>query len=148
MKSMFDPVPRGEIISRLRALRADSPRQWGTLDAPRMIAHLADQMRLTLGDIPPVAINGPFRIPALRWLAIYLLPWPKGKAKGPPETFSTAPASWEADLAGLIGLLERLEERGPAGSWPDHPIFGPMTGRDWGALCYKHFDHHLRQFGV
>jgi hypothetical protein len=148
MKSMFDPPARGEIIHRLRLLRPDSPRQWGTLDAPRMIAHLGDQMRLALGDIPPIPIAGIFRHAIFRFLAIYLLPWPKGKAKAPPESFSTPPSSWDTDLTGLIGLLERLAQRGPAGSWPDHPVFGPMTGRDWGALCYKHFDHHLRQFGV
>jgi hypothetical protein len=28
------------------------------------------------------------------------------------------------------------------------PLFGPLTGREWGALAYKHADHHLRQFGV
>ena len=31
---------------------------------------------------------------------------------------------------------------------PAHPIFGPLTVRQWGVQGYKHTDHHLRQFGV
>jgi hypothetical protein len=29
-----------------------------------------------------------------------------------------------------------------------HPFFGKLTIDEWGLLNYKHFDHHLRQFGV
>ena len=25
---------------------------------------------------------------------------------------------------------------------------GRLSGEQWGRLIYKHFDHHLRQFGV
>jgi hypothetical protein len=36
----------------------------------------------------------------------------------------------------------------PAGSGPEHFIFGAMTMEQWNALQWKHIDHHLRQFGV
>lgn len=29
-----------------------------------------------------------------------------------------------------------------------HPSFGRMRPKDWDVLQYRHFDHHLRQFGV
>jgi hypothetical protein len=29
-----------------------------------------------------------------------------------------------------------------------HLFFGPLTGQKWGETQYKHFDHHLGQFGV
>ncbi|MGH9801334.1 MAG: DUF1569 domain-containing protein, partial [Blastocatellia bacterium] len=31
---------------------------------------------------------------------------------------------------------------------PEHPAFGKLSTKDWGALTYKHMDHHFRQFGV
>jgi hypothetical protein len=31
---------------------------------------------------------------------------------------------------------------------PVHPLFGPLTWREWGVATYKHADHHLRQFGA
>ena len=32
------------------------------------------------------------------------------------------------------------------GSWPENPVVGPLTGREWSHLMHKHLDHHLRQF--
>jgi hypothetical protein len=29
-----------------------------------------------------------------------------------------------------------------------HPVFGTLSGKAWGALGWRHLDHHLRQFGV
>ena len=29
-----------------------------------------------------------------------------------------------------------------------HPAFGKMTAYEWGFSQWKHFDHHLNQFGV
>lgn len=36
----------------------------------------------------------------------------------------------------------------PDASWADHPAFGDINGKDYGVLLYRHFDHHLRQFGA
>jgi hypothetical protein len=30
---------------------------------------------------------------------------------------------------------------------PSHPMFGPMSDKDWKRWGYLHADHHLRQFG-
>ena len=29
-----------------------------------------------------------------------------------------------------------------------HPAFGKLSSYEWGFSQWKHFDHHLRQFGV
>jgi hypothetical protein len=34
------------------------------------------------------------------------------------------------------------------GMGPVHPLFGPLTHREWSALMYRHVDHHLKQFGA
>ncbi|MBM3290431.1 MAG: DUF1569 domain-containing protein, partial [Candidatus Hydrogenedentes bacterium] len=85
--------------------------------------------------------------PGIKYLAIHVIPWPKGRVIGPPEAFVTKPEDWTKDVDTLIALVERFAARGADGAWPDHAIFGAMTGRDWGVFCHKHFDHHLRQFG-
>jgi hypothetical protein len=117
------------------------------MSAPQMIAHLTDQMHHCLGDIPVAPRPGKLRLAPVRYAAIYLLPWPKGRIKGPPEAFVTQPSSWESDVAALESLLERFAVRDEERSWPEHALFGHMSGRDWGVFVYKHFDHHLRQFG-
>jgi hypothetical protein len=60
----------------------------------------------------------------------------------------TQPTDWQADLAALEALVARFGTRGPRGEWPSHPFLGPLSGRQWGVFCVRHFDHHLKQFGV
>jgi hypothetical protein len=52
------------------------------------------------------------------------------------------------DLEELAVLLRRFAEHDANAEWPEHPLFGKLTGKDWGALSYKHFRHHLRQFAA
>lgn len=147
MHTMLDPADRQDLLRRIRNLMPETSRQWGTMTAPQMIAHLSDQMRHTLGDATAAPIRDFRRWAPVKYLAIYVVPWPKGRVNGPPEAFVTKPANWTADVDALVALVERFAQRDPNGEWPSHAIFGAMTGRDWGAFCYKHFDHHLRQFG-
>ena len=43
---------RGLILERLRRVRPETSPAWGSLDAPRMLCHVADMMRIALGDLP------------------------------------------------------------------------------------------------
>jgi hypothetical protein len=54
----------------------------------------------------------------------------------------------QQDIETLTRLLETFSRTDRLGPWPDHPAFGRLSGAAWGALSYKHIDHHLRQFGV
>jgi len=146
--TIFEAKHRAEILARLRSLKPDAARRWGRMTVAQMVAHLSDQMRHTLGDQPCAPVRGPLRWAFVQYLSIYWLPWPKGRIKGPPDAFVTKPAVWEDDVRGLEKLLERFATKGPSGEWPEHALFGRMTGRDWGVFCYKHFNHHLTQFGA
>jgi len=145
--SMFNSDCREQMLARLHRLTPESQRRWGRMTAPQMIAHLSDQMRHALGDVPVAARPGILRWAPVRYASIYLLPWPKGRIKGPREAFVTPPSTWATDIAVLEGLLQRFVERGTEGSWPEHALMGRMSGRDWGVFVHKHFDHHFRQFG-
>ncbi len=146
--TVLDPDARTRMLSRFRRLRPDHPAQWGRMDAPRMLAHLTDQLRHTVGDAAAAPRPGPLRLPVVKQLVMYWLPWPKGRIQGPPEAFVTRPTTWEADLATFEGLLDRFVLDTGRAAWPDHPFFGRMSRGAWGRFCHRHFDHHLRQFGV
>ncbi|MGH7754168.1 MAG: DUF1569 domain-containing protein [Gemmatimonadales bacterium] len=138
---------RLEFERRITMLQPDTRPRWGHLTAPLMICHLSDQLRLALGDLPARRRRSLVRYFPFRELAIYLLPWPKGRVEGPPETFSTPPRQWPEDISTLRTLLVRLVEH-ERKHWPDHPMFGPMSRQAWLVLTRRHFDHHLRQFGA
>ena len=52
------------------------------------------------------------------------------------------------DASRLEALMQKFASQEIARPWPPHPLFGRMDGRAWGYLSYRHFTHHLRQFGV
>ncbi len=113
-----------------------------------MLVHLSDQMRHTLGDAHAAPKPGPLRWPIVKQVAMFWLPWPKGRVQGPPEQFLTSPTAWEADLGAFEALVQRFDQQEDRVAWPEHAFFGPMTRRSRGFFCYRHFDYHLRQFGA
>ena len=148
MRSLLNRRDRDLVIARLRRLTPESTAKWGRMSTPQMVAHLSDQMRITLGDISAARRPGPLHLPVLKQLVMYWLPWPKGRIKGPPEAFTTQPGTWQSDLETLAALLDRFASTTDRDSWPEHPTFGHLSHRSWGFFSYRHFDHHLRQFGA
>jgi hypothetical protein len=147
-RTFFDDSDRQLITTRLRSLKPDAKPRWGKMNAPRMVAHLMDQMHHCLGDVPVKQQSGFLSLPPVRFLSIYVVPWPKGRVQGPPEAYVTQPASWDKDVSSLVQLVERFALQDPDGEWPNHALMGRMTGHDWGVFCHKHFNHHLSQFGA
>jgi hypothetical protein len=83
----------------------------------------------------------------LKHLLLYVLPFPKG-APTAPALKPDSGGAFEEERAALLALLERIGTGLREGVGPDHPLFGPLTWREWGVVTYKHADHHLKQFGA
>ena len=147
MRSLWDPSARRELRDRLARLTPASERRWGTMSAPQMVAHLADCMRMAQGDLVVPSKNLPIRFTPLKELILYVLPFPKN-APTAPEVISRAPLDWATECASLGTMIEQFGERDPSATWPEHPAFGKLSGKQWGVLAYRHTDHHFRQFGV
>jgi hypothetical protein len=46
-------------------------------------------------------------------------------------------------------LIKQFFEGGPTKCTTNpHSFFGQLTPEEWAIAQWKHFDHHLRQFGV
>ena len=147
MRQLWEGSAREEVVERIHKLTPDRAPLWGKLTAPRMLAHVSDQIRMALGDVPARKGSGPLSVWPVNYLMIHVVPWPHG-AKGPIETFTTKPATWDADLDHLVTLIGRFCDCRQQKSWPEHPLFGKLSGKDWAALSYKHLTHHLGQFAV
>lgn len=148
LRTIDHPSHRRELFERLARLDSGQRARWGRLTAPRMVVHLCDQMRMPFNDKPSGRIPGAPHNALLKQLALYVLPWPKAGIEGPPEAFVTEPGDWSDDLARLQKLVDQFVNAPWNRPWPDHPNWGALSRREWGYFCYRHFDHHLRQFGV
>ena len=148
MLSIFDSLVRAAILDRISRLTPERKPVWGRFTAPEMVCHISCDLRQGLGELEAGPPSGPLARFPLNWLAIHVLPWPKGKGKSPPEFLGTRPTTWAADVGRLRELIQRFGARGPAAAWPASRVFGSISGPSWGVMEYKHLDHHLRQFGV
>ena len=148
MGSILNENDRAEILRRMQSLSASSTRRWGSLDVVGMLQHLRLSARMTLGELPvPSANKRVFQVFPLKHLILYVLPFPKG-APTAPELKPINVASLEEEREGLLELLDRIGMGPQEGVGPAHPLFGPLTWREWGVATYKHADHHLRQFSA
>ena len=145
--TLWNSAARDGLITRLANLRPESPAQWGKFNAPRMLAHLTDWMRMAAGELTTAPRRHILRLPPVRHLAIYYLPFPKGVPTA-PELLSRAPDEWSAERNTLRTYLEEFETRHRAIGFPEHPAFGRLSSEAWGVLGYRHTDHHFRQFGI
>jgi hypothetical protein len=149
--SIFDPAVRSTLETRVRALRVDSPRQWGRMSPHEAICHMSDVFKMAFGEKEVVAKPVAFR-PVLRFIALRLpMRWPRGVQTMPEVERGcggTTPIEFERDRTELLALLTRFSASTESERAAGHPIFGPMNTALWGSWGYRHMDHHLRQFGV
>lgn len=156
------PTAQAAIHLRIDRLSPESVPRWGTMSAREMVCHVADQLRVAIGDLDaePDALRlrfggrevqvppGLLRYRSFRQLLVHRVPWPKSGFGGPPEMFTTSPGRWPDDIAALHALVNRMARKNPAAEWGIHPVFGRVSGREWRLLSRRHLDHHFRQFGV
>ncbi len=151
MTSIFEPAVREDLVRRLATLSPDTPARWGKFNATRMLAHVNDGLRMATGELPVKPRGRLLRNAIVRYLVIYVFPFPKG-APTAPELLARGAnadgAEFSAERATFAKLLADIGAQGERVTWPDHPAFGPMSRKDWSVLGYKHVHHHFTQFGV
>ncbi len=148
MGSILNEVDREKIINRVGSLSVSSTARWGTMGVVNRVEHLRRSARMAVGELPVPSVNKrAFQRFPLKHLIIYVLPFPKG-APTAPELKPVLAESLEEERAALLALLNDIGTGLREGMGPAHPLFGPLTWREWGVITYKHADHHLRQFGA
>ena len=149
MASILNEADRAAIVSRLRSLSTSSTARWGSMDVLAMLRHLHLSARMALGDLEVPSVNKrAFQTFPLKHLVLYVFPFPKGAPTAPKLKPDIGVATLEDERAAVLELMERIGTGPRDGNGPAHPLFGPLTRREWGVVTYKHSDHHLRQFGA
>ena len=150
-KLNLDRASLPALAERVRHLSAESPRQWGTLDAARMVRHLIFTLEMSLGvqkiedKTVPVVRNAVYLV-----FFCWFTTWPKGKIKGPPFITPEPKGAFAAEQAELLKRMDQFVgdlEREPM-RLAVNPGLGPIPLSKWSRVHGVHMDHHLRQFGA
>jgi hypothetical protein len=152
MKTLANPEDRREILARLGSIGPASQRLWGRMNVAEMVCHLNDALVIAMGERPATPACTWFSRTLMKWGGLWFpTQWPHGVRTVPEcdaKVLGTRPAEMESDLGELRESFERFTRRPRGYELQSHPIFGPMTEREWMRWGYLHIDHHLRQFGT
>jgi len=149
MKGIFNPVDNAVLIERINQLSENTPALWGKMNAAQMMAHMQVGMNMAFGNSKKTR----------HWLGRLFGSFAKrrqlkqGDLDKYMPTFKKAEITdsrnFEEEKAKLIALIKSalVKGSGTLVKYP-HPYFGTFKDDEWAMLNWKHFDHHLRQFGV
>lgn len=141
-----------QVLARLERIDAEARPLWGKMNRAQLYGHLTQVVGYTMQtDIQfpfrgnwmtrwvfrPLILSGAVKIPKN-----VRLPKPPGATEHPPPP--------ESSYEDLREILEKYVDAQDAGTLPTvrHPFFGDFSSRHWARFHWRHFDHHLRQFGV
>ncbi len=146
MKTIFDAKTVAEMTARIHSLQADSPAQWGQMDAYQMLKHctMSEEMFQGKKTYQRLFIGKLFGGMALKSILKDDKPLQKNQPTH-PEMKVTGTGNFQAEKDKWIALLQAYTSSQVKEFI--HPFFGKMTSQQIGTYVYKHTDHHLRQFG-
>lgn len=149
MKSLASAKVLAETRDRLLCLREEDLPLWGRMTALQMVRHLSCAYEVALGDRSVAPLKASLPSPVMKWVALRSgLRWPKN-VQTTPELIRMIEEECSGSFAELVKEAgERMELVAKGTRWQTgHPMFGPMSAKDWMRWGYLHADHHLRQFG-
>lgn len=141
-----------EVLQRLKQIPDDAQPQWGRMRKHEMIEHLIWALQYSMGRSTQAHYIGNWFTE--RVLApLFLQPWfPMPKNIRFPQRLTSQGVTGRepGGLEDLQALLEeylnlvQADELRPA----PHIVLGRIGVDGWDRMHVKHFEHHLRQFGV
>lgn len=147
MKTLLDKSTQQDIFSRINQLKSNSERRWGTMSVSQMLKHMTIAFSVPINRIqlPKDKLYYLSANPIARKLLIDILPWPKNMVTAQDFIVKDDPEFEQTKQATINIVNDFINSNDFSGS---HPVFGIMDKETWGKAMYKHFDHHLKQFGV
>lgn len=138
-----------EILTRIDKLTPAAKRQWGKMEPDQMLAHCHAALGTSAGlNFPPRLFIGRILAPFMKAKFLSDKVFDKNYPTDKSYVF-TSRMNFETERSKVIQLIKQFHENGmeKCTSHP-HSFYGKLSAEQWGIAMYKHFDHHLRQFGV
>jgi hypothetical protein len=149
MGNIFIEADKDEIINRIDELHPNSKPMWGKMSVAQMLAHCIVPTRISSGELESrqTFLGKLFGNMAKKQM-LASEQMKKGLPTAPGFIIKTEP-DFYASQQGLKDAIQILYATDKTELLHrKHPFFGKLSLEEWGILNYKHYDHHLRQFGV
>jgi len=152
MQTILEPAERAALQQRIEQIDGREMAQWGKMSCNQMVCHLADQIRVALGEVRIKQTDTFLTRTVLKRLVLLGVNPPKGKVPTFPELDfqkhgGTPPVSIAADKKTVIALLDKFCAADAHYPFQAHAAFGALTQAEWGRLILLPLRYHLAQFG-
>lgn len=148
-KNLLDPRSAQAICDRLNKLTPEHKNLWGRMNPTEMLLH-CNLCNTQLLEEKYAAKMPTAKQTFMKVLGLYLKPTFPKNLKGAARN-DTSGKVLSIEFNEQLMLCKATINRFPIHNTPmtlEHPVFGPLSNREWGIAAWKHMDHHLRQFGV
>lgn len=149
MPTLFEPKTTQEIVERINQLQPNSQHKWGKMNVAQMLYHCNEALGTATDD---VHLKVPFFFklfaPIIKKKVMETKPYKPGLPTA-KEFIIIDEKDFEKEKIAVLNRINKFIANGEtAVNGKRHPAFGKLTAYEWGFSQWKHFDHHLRQFGV
>ncbi|MDQ3000094.1 MAG: DUF1569 domain-containing protein [Fibrobacterota bacterium] len=150
MKNIWNPEDTRKTLERIDTLRPESKPVWGTMSVGQMLAHCNVSYEMVYGD------NHAKPNPILRFILKVLVkgavvnekPYKHNSRTGPQFVIKET-KDFASEKNRLVAYVLKTQQLGEAHFHGKESLsFGPLQGKEWNNMFYKHLDHHLSQFGA
>ncbi|SFU18783.1 Protein of unknown function [Algoriphagus locisalis] len=151
MKTVFDKSTNEELIKRISSLSEKSKARWGKMTVYQMIRHFNLWDQWVLGIDNEILYKQSFLGKIIGKIMLHSTvkddkPFGKNIPAGANFIIKARNGDFDFQKRKWIDLTSKFKTYNN----PDfiHGLFGKMNEDQIGIFVYKHYDHHLRQFGV
>jgi oxepin-CoA hydrolase/3-oxo-5,6-dehydrosuberyl-CoA semialdehyde dehydrogenase len=140
---------RSEFPRAIAEVSESSRAQWGRMTPHQMVEHLIWALDCSTGRTTVECFTPGPDLDRFKRFLLSNRPSPREFMN--PALATGLPALRFAGLEAAKAALREALERFLDGSHDRlhmHPVFGPLTHEEWHRIHYKHFHHHLEQFGL
>ncbi|WP_316832844.1 DUF1569 domain-containing protein [Pedobacter aquatilis] len=150
MNNLFDPSDTAQILNRIEKLSPLANNEWGKMNVNQMLAHCNASLETAMG------LNFQERVGLVGRIFGAILkpgffgekPFPKNSQTSKNYIIKGNP-DFENEKVKVISQIKQFSAGGPEKCTKNiHAFFGKLTAEEYAIMQWKHFDHHLRQFGV
>jgi len=150
MNNLFKQSDVSDILSRIEKLTPNSQGQWGKMTVNQMLAHCNASLETAMGlsFSKRLGFVGRFFGKLVKPKFFSEQPFPKNSTTDKSYIIRGNP-DFDQEKAKVIRQIKMFSDGGPAKcTTAPHAFFGELTPEEWAIMQWKHFDHHLRQFGA
>lgn len=149
MPSLYHLSDVNVLIERLNRLTPESTRKWGTMSVAQMLAHCNVPLETALGrNHPKRKWVGKIFAKLLKWKFLDAKPMVKNSITEDHYVTTISTYDFDTEQKKAIDLILTFYQNGQEKCTAHpHSYFGKLKPEEWAVLKWKHFDHHLRQFG-